>query len=181
MSKDTIEKKSTVEQPLARPKDVLEGLIHLEITLAEDAGKPHRVKAGALLNEIKHHFKSNSDFDAYVKRTFDVQTATAHKWMKWAKAESEGVRHKKSPLTNKNFASWYSDVKHEVDDVDVEAMNAEIAARDAEDKLEAELALSLISIGYKALAVKLHPDKGGSDEAMRRLNKVRDALTAIYE
>jgi hypothetical protein len=30
--------------------------------------------------------------------------------------------------------------------------------------------------GYKALAAKLHPDKGGSHEAMARLNRVRDNL-----
>jgi hypothetical protein len=35
------------------------------------------------------------------------------------------------------------------------------------------LALQLIDIGYKVLSVKLHPDKGGSHDAMRRLNKVR--------
>ena len=44
--------------------------------------------------------------------------------------------------------------------------------RDAEQKL----ALRLIDIGYKVLAQTLHPDKGGSRDAMARLNRVRDRL-----
>src|SRR5262245_484576 len=48
-----------------------------------------------------------------------------------------------------------------------------------ERQLRHKLALQLIDIGYKALAVKLHPDKnkGGSAEAMARLNAVRAMLT----
>jgi hypothetical protein len=33
-------------------------------------------------------------------------------------------------------------------------------------------------MGYKALALKLHPDVGGSAEAMSRLNRVRERLLA---
>jgi hypothetical protein len=45
-----------------------------------------------------------------------------------------------------------------------------------EQKLEHRLALELIDSGYKLLATRLHPDKGGSLEAMTRLNAVRDKL-----
>jgi hypothetical protein len=37
--------------------------------------------------------------------------------------------------------------------------------------------IEMISAGYRALAVKLHPDAaGGSTEEMERLNRVRDRL-----
>ena len=45
-----------------------------------------------------------------------------------------------------------------------------------ERKLIHDLAEKLIDIGYKGLAFELHPDKGGSAEAMARLNKVRQLL-----
>jgi curved DNA-binding protein CbpA len=45
-----------------------------------------------------------------------------------------------------------------------------------ERETQRTLSLQLIDIGYKVLATKLHPDKGGSPEAMARLNQVRDAL-----
>jgi hypothetical protein len=48
--------------------------------------------------------------------------------------------------------------------------------RAAERKAQRQLALQLIDLGFKALATKLHPDKGGSPDAMVRLNEVRDRL-----
>jgi hypothetical protein len=45
--------------------------------------------------------------------------------------------------------------------------------RDAEVQLHRDLAIELVDIGYRALAMRLHPDHGGSLDAMRRLNRVR--------
>jgi hypothetical protein len=45
--------------------------------------------------------------------------------------------------------------------------------------LHRDLALELIDIGFKALATRLHPDRGGSKDAMRRLNRVRDELKTV--
>ena len=39
-----------------------------------------------------------------------------------------------------------------------------------------QLAIRVIDVGYKTLARELHPDKGGSDDTMARLNAVRDHL-----
>jgi hypothetical protein len=50
-------------------------------------------------------------------------------------------------------------------------------ARDDEIKLHRELAEELVDIGYRALATRLHPDRGGSKDAMTRLNRVREELT----
>jgi len=50
------------------------------------------------------------------------------------------------------------------------------AADRAARATERKLAVELIDIGYKALALKLHPDKGGSTASMMQLNRVRDRL-----
>lgn len=42
-----------------------------------------------------------------------------------------------------------------------------------------EVALQVIDSGFRAVAMKLHPDKGGSEQAMKELNSVRDALKAM--
>jgi hypothetical protein len=34
----------------------------------------------------------------------------------------------------------------------------------------------MTDLGYKALAKEMHPDKGGSAEDMKRLNRARDHL-----
>jgi hypothetical protein len=41
------------------------------------------------------------------------------------------------------------------------------------------LAVELVDIGFKALATRLHPDHGGSEQAMRRLNRVRRELKSV--
>ena len=43
-------------------------------------------------------------------------------------------------------------------------------------KVRRDLAFKVIDIGFKVLATKLHPDKGGSTEAMTRLNNIRQSL-----
>lgn len=45
-----------------------------------------------------------------------------------------------------------------------------------EREAQRTLALRLIDIGYKVLAKELHPDAGGSKDAMARLHIVRDRL-----
>lgn len=50
--------------------------------------------------------------------------------------------------------------------------------KEAERQAEYELSLQMIDAGYKAMAMKLHPDKGGSKDAMHRLNNGRDRLKA---
>jgi hypothetical protein len=60
--------------------------------------------------------------------------------------------------------------------VDVSVLAQEAKNRAQEHALQRELAIKLIDIGYKVLSTKLHPDKGGSAEAMSRLNAVRKLL-----
>ena len=50
-----------------------------------------------------------------------------------------------------------------------------------ERKAQRTLALQVIDAGYKALAQHLHPDRGGSPNAMRRLNGVRPDLKQLIE
>lgn len=38
----------------------------------------------------------------------------------------------------------------------------------------------IISAGYKKMATKYHPDRGGTDEQMKMLNNINDKLKAIY-
>jgi hypothetical protein len=47
---------------------------------------------------------------------------------------------------------------------------------EARRKAEIKLGWELIEAGYRILAREMHPDNGGSHEAMTRLNRVRDYL-----
>jgi hypothetical protein len=52
----------------------------------------------------------------------------------------------------------------------------EIQRREDERRLVRKLAHQVIDDGFKVRARALHPDKGGSTEAMARLNRVRAML-----
>jgi len=52
-----------------------------------------------------------------------------------------------------------------------------VPARSADLPVELRpVAQELISVGYRMLALKLHPDAGGGHEAMTKLNAARDWL-----
>ena len=63
-----------------------------------------------------------------------------------------------------------------VDKVNVTRLADERQSREHEIKLHRELALQIIDLGYRAMATRLHPDAGGSRDAMSRLNTVRHEL-----
>lgn len=45
---------------------------------------------------------------------------------------------------------------------------------------ELEMIQGIISAGYKKMATRYHPDRGGTDEQMKMLNNINDKLKAIY-
>ena len=50
-----------------------------------------------------------------------------------------------------------------------------------EQALRRKLMRQIIEAGYRTLAVKMHPDVGGSHENMERLSAVRDEMMQMYE
>jgi hypothetical protein len=59
---------------------------------------------------------------------------------------------------------------------EAERLRNEDLIRQKEREADQKLALKIIELGYKALAKELHPDKGGSTDAMSRLTRARDHL-----
>lgn len=88
----------------------------------------------------------------------------------------------REPGRGSHQADWYAPVQN----ILANQFDAAKVRREYEDKLKEkkvvrDLALQLIDIGYKVLATKLHPDKGGSSEAMSRLNEVKRLLKKFTE
>jgi hypothetical protein len=183
---NTIEKQ---ERRIARPPKVLVPLIRRDVENAEHAGKMFYIAAGEKLTEAKEG-TPRGEWEQWIKDNFEFTAPTASIWMRWWKAETqsrasfdtqEEFRQSTSPARKKNSRRKYREYHAPVDNVLNRAVVAE-RARDAakEHELETKLAGQLIKIGYGVLATKLHPDKGGSADAMRRLNKVVKALREVY-
>lgn len=185
MEKNTIEKSKSHE--VARPLKVLVPLIKHDLEEAKRAGMPYFIKAGSHLLEAKSQLDAMS-WGEWLDKNFHMSRATADAWMRAAVAAGNGdtkfktlneVRGDKRRFGH--APDWTEDVKESVRGHEFDTERKNLRQHDLsiekEEKLEHALAIRLIDIGYKVLSVELHPDKkGGSTEAMRRLNKVRALL-----
>jgi hypothetical protein len=184
------------EKHIARPLRVLVPLIKDDLEHAEKAGMPYYRAAGEKMIEAKAQMKQG-EFLPWLKRHFPISPWQAKVYMKLAAAtadkQNRGIPNfsslndflkqtgdKQYTPTPVRSQPWHDPVKQIVSRVDVDTLNIRKAELTRIDEREAQrkLALQLIDIGYKALATKLHPDSGGSRDAMARLNQVRDRLKA---
>jgi len=180
-------------QQVARPLKVLVPLIKEDLRLGDEAAKTagmaYFIAAGEKLIEAKDQM-SHGEFGGWIKRNFDISRVTSSKYMEAAAQKlrasdfsSMNAFHKatgnKSYMPNKPRPQpWHEPVKEGIEQArrDAERIRDEALTRQQERDAERKLAIQLIDIGFKALASKLHPDKGGSRDAMSRLNRVRDRL-----
>lgn len=167
---------------IARPLPVLVPLIKRELEDGYNAGMEHYRRAGEMLLEAKGQVP-HGEWRAWVDRNFELSYRTARVYMELAtKAESgrplpfSSLMEMSSPNRTTHCPPWTSAVREEIYRVDMSQLRLQSQNREHERKLLVELGYRVIEIGYKALAVKLHSDKGGSDEAMARLNQVRTIL-----
>lgn len=188
------------KKSVARPLHVLVPLIKEDLeegqSASERAGLPYYQAAGEKLIEAKAQMKQG-EFIPWMKRNFKISASQSQLYMSYARATSNkqnngapfsslreweresGVRAESS--TGKT--SWHEPVKETLSHLNYAKLNSERDRGDEEreEKAQRQLAAQLIDIGYKVLATKLHPDKGGSPAAMARLNSVRSHLRKCCE
>jgi hypothetical protein len=183
------------EKRVARPLDVLANLIRKDLEqgkeAAQKAGAPYYKAAGEKLHEAKASGNmSISQLTEWTKRNFDIGRAQALLYMSYADATSHLSARDEHPSLNKfrqehhgykqtvHPSPWREEVKSNIERARAEAkrIQDENLTRQQERDAERKMALRLIDIGFKVLAKELHPDKGGSRDAMSRLSRVRDRL-----
>lgn len=180
---------------ISRPPHVLVPLIKSDLQQARDAsqraGMPYYRAAGEKMLEAKPQMK-HGEFGPWLKRHFAISYPHAMRYMKLVTIETTSRNREFSNFSEFMRAeggdpgygrvvrktAWHEDVKGNIERAKREAerlREAELTRRQERDA-EQQLALRLIDIGYKVLAKELHPDRGGSRDAMARLNRVRDRL-----
>jgi hypothetical protein len=175
---------------IVRSPKVLVPLIKADLQMAAQAGVPYLRAAGEKMLEAKSQIP-HGKFQSWIRTNFKIKLRQAQYYMGLVEVEKRTPvrfsslddfrrRHLGEDRTpgSQRDKSWQDPVKQIMNRVDVETLNLHKAelARAEERKAQYELAIQLIDIGYKVLAIKLHPDKGGSRDAMSRLNLVRDRL-----
>jgi hypothetical protein len=179
------------EGKVARPLRVLVPLIKKDLDQAHDASKragmPYYRTAGEKMLEAKPQM-THAEFAPWVKRNFDISYSQAQQYMNYAVAIETSSRTREFSSLNEfkgdigrsrpTKQTWHDDVKDNIERArrEAERIREENLTRQQERDAERKLAMRLIDIGYKVLAKELHPDKGGSRDAMQRLGRVRDRL-----
>lgn len=179
---------------VARPLRILASLIKKDFKEAEEASKPFNEAAGEKLIEARDgHFEGDTTgFYRWSEDEFGKSRETIRLCMVWAGlGGSKSFKSKKEVrYTPKEHGGlghirpvsreWAAPVDAVAERARREAfrlVQEDALTRAQERDAERALAHRLIDIGYKVLAKELHPDKvGGSRDAMKRLNHVRDKL-----
>ena len=110
--------------------------------------------------------------------TVDIENGTVEPESKSRPRTVHEHRKATEPSYNKpriTEPNWFEAVDTLADRARAEAIK-EAENRKEEKEAERKLAIRLIDIGFKILSQELHPDKGGSRDAMARLNRVRERL-----
>lgn len=172
---------------VARPLKVLVPLIKGELGAADQAGLEHYRRAGEMLLEAREQVSGSGGWTKWLSQNFELSKHTAYRYMKLAEHVSKGglvhetlhqtLGERQSDAARRTGGA--RSIRDFTSHVNVTRLADERQSRDAEIKLHRDLALQLIDLGYRALATRLHPDRGGSRDAMARLNVVRDELKSI--
>jgi len=181
---------------VARPLNVLVLLIKEDLKQAEqaaqNAGMPYYKAAGDKMLEAKEQM-AHGEFKPWIVRNFLLSYSRAKQYMQFASAMSGKKTeiqsfsslndfHRQTGSSNYRSVTskqgWHDAVKGNIERArrDAERLAQENLSRQQEREAEQKLALRLIDIGFKVLVKELHPDKGGSRDAMARLNRVRARL-----
>jgi len=166
---------------IARPLKALIPLIREELEAGDNAGIEHYRRAGEMLLEAKEQVE-HGEWKGWVDRNFHLSYATATRYMQLVDLPKSRARATFTSMrgalrqTGGGKVSWQAPVQETISRVNVEALAKDRQNRERETQMLHKLGHQLIDIGYKVLSAKLHPDKGGSTEAMARLNRVRSIL-----
>jgi hypothetical protein len=166
-------------------------LIQTELEAGLSAGLEHYRRAGEYLLEAKAQM-GYGNWGKWLKQNFQLSQTTAVRYMRLARLAQANPDFNHSVI--KDYATMVGDrtdrtqvhgtwrrVTAAARNLDAELFAKERQTAADEVRLHRELAVELVNLGYRALATRLHPDRGGSKDAMVRLHRVRDALKSVAE
>jgi len=166
---------------ISRPLKVLVPLIQEVLIAGNEAGMEYYRRVGEMLIEARGQVAAGS-WSRWLSKNFELSRNTASKYMRLARLDGIGADTIEEALGERprraRHAVW-NKVRDAADRVEVKMLTGSPQSHDTEIVLHRKLAQELINLGYRALATRLHPDRGGSRDAMARLNVVRDELKDI--
>jgi hypothetical protein len=179
---------------ISRPLKVLVPLIQADLEHGDRAGMQFYADAGDKLLEAKDQV-AHGYWTAWVKKNFELADTTARRYMALARLRAAHADNgRDAPVLPRSLNEMRGDTerarqrrkseskyKAVLRDLETDLYAQEQQTTRDEVRLHREMALELVDVGFKALATRLHPDRGGSKEAMARLNRVREELKGVAQ
>jgi hypothetical protein len=159
---------------------------------AQMAAREYRYKAGVCLIEAKAS-PEMTDFPAYATKETGVDATTYRVWMQGGRVllenatasretgrtarlpSSSELRGQEGGRVSRPYISAVDETIHKAE-VNMDRLRERELDAYREEAEVLKLAKQIVDIGYKALATKLHPDKGGDRAAMARLTEAKKLL-----
>lgn len=179
---------------VARPLKVLVPMIMSELQQGDTAGRDHYRRAGNMLIEAKDQV-AYGGWSRWLSKNFELSMRQAQEYMRLARMH-EDTRAGGAQVTYESLreargaterdreerqSKQQQAFKRVLRDLPRDEFVQERQDRKDELALHQDLAVELVEIGYRALATRLHPDRGGTKDAMARLNRVRDELKHLAQ
>jgi hypothetical protein len=186
-----------MDNAVTRPLSVLVPLIKDAIRKGAEA----YAEAGLLLREAKPQM-AHGKYEKWVQDNFGVGVKQASVWVKLADAthgkqsssradyssladfqrKHLGQERRQTVYPSAAQKDWQEPVKESIEQARRQAeriAEANLSAVREREELN-KLCLRAFDIGFKVLSKELHPDKGGSQDAMSRLNEARKLVKAKF-
>lgn len=172
-----------------RPVKVLIPLIKRDLAkierISENATYESQKACGGKLAEAKPQVKG--EWMTWLKFNFALSYDTATRYISaWESSRKKRDLKVKSITEHlRNVNPNYARPRQKVDEpatrsiwdgIDTEVFEERQVSATKERRLKVKMAAELVEAGFRAMSHKFHADKGGSDDAMRRLEEVRTTL-----
>jgi hypothetical protein len=191
MPSSAVATRRTTTHTIARPLKILVPLIQQDLEHGNRAGMEYYAAAGSKLLEAKAQV-AHGYWGTWLSKNFNLNDSSARRYMRYAVLYQDAQNGRGTPVLPESLSAMRGDTErrrqqraHEqpfravLEELDTDLFAQEKQTRDEEIRLHRDLAIELVDLGFKALASRLHSDRGGSDEAMKRLNRVRSELKGI--
>jgi hypothetical protein len=173
------------KEEVARPLKTLARLIKADLAAGENYSETsveYFRQAGEKLIEAKKQLNRGEWMD-WLRDNFHKSANQAAIYMRLARQihggrEFKSLRDMHQKMRTRHPAGLPAAIRRLMAGlhVDLDEWSEKDIAEREQMQLMQKLARQVIDAGYRALSMKLHPDKGGSNEAMRRLTEVRALL-----
>jgi hypothetical protein len=192
---EAVTKQQEETQSIARPLKVLVPLIKQDIEAMEQTVdkivSPYYLSLGEKLLEANKQ-TSYGNWEIWIKENFNLSRQTAFNYMDYA--QKANVK----PVLHLSYADYLkarkeqTKLKQKTEQAQAQRSPAawaeawtrkseQIVADRQERENQRELFKKVFNLGYKEMAKKLHPDKGGTNEGMHQLQEVKQLLARFLQ